>query len=215
MLTHEDKTVKNANEIFEACKDLPVKHWGFKDIGLPKEEMIRLVKNMKVSGKTTCLEVVSYDEQSCLQAAALAVECEFDYLMGTVFYPNVYNYIKKESIKYTPFCGKVSGSPSVLEGSLDEIIAEAKKIEAMGIDGFDLLAYRYVGNPEVLAERFVKAIKAPVCIAGSINSYQRLDFIAQINPWSFTMGSALFEGKFVPGGTFKENLIAVWEYMHS
>ena len=33
MLTHHDVTVKDAGEIFEQCKDLPVKFSGFKNVG--------------------------------------------------------------------------------------------------------------------------------------------------------------------------------------
>ena len=33
MLTHNDQTVKNALEVFDSCKDLPVDFWGFKDVG--------------------------------------------------------------------------------------------------------------------------------------------------------------------------------------
>ena len=32
MLTHNDRTVKNALEIFEESKSLPVQLWGFKDV---------------------------------------------------------------------------------------------------------------------------------------------------------------------------------------
>ena len=31
MLTHHDVTVKDAGEIFEQCKDLPVKFWGLQE----------------------------------------------------------------------------------------------------------------------------------------------------------------------------------------
>ena len=58
MLTNNDITVTNAEEVFESCKDLPAKKWGFKDIGLPKEEMIQLAKKMKDAGKETYIEVV-------------------------------------------------------------------------------------------------------------------------------------------------------------
>ena len=34
MLTHNDVTVPDAMETFLACKDLPVKYWGFKDHGM-------------------------------------------------------------------------------------------------------------------------------------------------------------------------------------
>ena len=47
MLTNHDITVSNAEEVFESCKDLPAKKWGFKDVGLPKEEMKRLAEKMK------------------------------------------------------------------------------------------------------------------------------------------------------------------------
>lgn len=63
MLTHNDLTVKNAMEVFESCKDLPVKNWGFKDVGIPVEEMVELNKAMKAAGKTTFLEVVTYTEE--------------------------------------------------------------------------------------------------------------------------------------------------------
>ena len=59
MLTNNDITVTNAEEVFESCKDLPAKKWGFKDIGLPKEEMIQLAKKMKDAGKETYIEVVT------------------------------------------------------------------------------------------------------------------------------------------------------------
>ena len=40
MLTHHDVTVKNAAEVFEECKDIEaVKLWGFKNVGLPKDQM--------------------------------------------------------------------------------------------------------------------------------------------------------------------------------
>lgn len=62
MLTHHDVTVKNAAEVFEQCKDIEeVKFWGFKNVGLPKDEMKALAGAMKAAGKTTFLEVVTYD----------------------------------------------------------------------------------------------------------------------------------------------------------
>ncbi len=215
MLTNNDQTVKEAIEIFDTCKDLPIQYWGFKDIGLPVTDMKILVKNMKDSGKTACLEVVSYTENECMLAAKLAVECKFDYLMGTIFYETVYEYIKDKEIKYTPFCGIVSGSPSILEGSIEEIIEDAKRIEAYGVDGFDILAYRYVGDPLELAQRFVAEVNIPVCIAGSIDSFERIDIINNLNPWSFTMGSALFKKCFEKDGSFRENLQRVIKYMDS
>jgi len=214
MLTNNDKTVKDAIEVFDSSKDLPVKFWGFKNIGLPIEQMKQLVKNMKDAGKSTFLEVVTYTEDECMKAARLAVECNFDYLMGTLFYDSVFNFLKDEPIKYSPFCGKVSGSPSILEGTINEIINDAKNMQRKGVDAFDILAYRYVGDPEELAEKFIQAIDIPVIIAGSINSYERLDKINELNPWGFTMGTALFKKNFDKEGTFKDNLKKVIDYLN-
>lgn len=213
MLTHHDVTVQNAFEVFDACKDLPVKFWGYKNVGLPKDKMKALTAAMKAAGKTTFLEVVTYDEESCMDGAKTAVECGFDCLMGTLYYESVHSYLKEQGLTYMPFVGKVSGSPSILEGTNEEIIQNAKDLMAKGIKGFDILAYRHVVDGEKLAREFCAAIDAQICIAGSINSFARIDTMFDIGPWTFTMGSALFEKKFVPDGDFRANLKAVAEYM--
>ena len=213
MLTHHDVTVKNASELFDECKDLDVKYWGFKNVGLPKDQMKALASKMKAAGKTTFLEVVTYDEASCLDGAQTAIDCGFDYLMGTLYYDSVAELLRKNNMSYLPFVGKVSGSPSILEGTNEEIIANAHELMAKGIKGFDILAYRHVIDGEKLARDFCKAVKAQICIAGSISSYERIDTMFDIAPWTFTMGSALFDKKFIPDGSFRENLKAVVAYM--
>ena len=212
MLTHNDKTVQDAYDIFESCKDLPVQFWGFKDVGVPKEEMERILGAMKAAGKTTFLEVVSYSEEECMRGAKLAVELGYDYLMGTVYHQSVFEYLAAQDIKFLPFCGKVYGSPSVLEGSFEEIIDDAKGLLEKGVDGIDLLAFRHQDGAG-LAEAYCKAIDKPVVIAGSINSKERLEFIHRIHPWAFTMGSALFTENFVKGGGFRKNLEEVLRLM--
>jgi len=192
---------------------LPVKHWGFKNVGLPKDQMKELAAQMKQAGKETFLEVVTYDEASCLDGARTAIDCGFDYLMGTLYYDSVAKLLRDNGMEYLPFVGKVSGSPSILEGTNEEIIRNAKDLMAKGIKGFDILAYRHVVDGEKLARDFCAAVDAKVCVAGSINSFARIDTMFDIGPWTFTMGSALFEKKFVPDGSFRDNLIAVAEYM--
>jgi len=212
MLTYNDQTVKNAIEVFDSAKDLDVTCWGFKNIGLPLPEMKVLVRNMKEAGKTTFLECVSYDEEHCMEAAKIAVECGFDCFMGTLYHPSVGEYVKGK-IKYYPFCGNVWANPSILGDDIDGIINDCKRLQALGADGIDLLAYRFVGDPVELIRQFTKEVKLPTCIAGSIDSFARLDFMEEISPASFTMGSALFDKKFVADGTFRENLKAVADYL--
>ena len=212
MLTHNDQTVKNAIEIFDSAKDLEVQHWGFKNIGLPVPQMKMLVKKMKDAGKTTYLEVVTYTEAECLSATKLAIECEFDSLMGTLYYPSVGELVKGK-IKYLPFCGRVWANPSILGDSVEGIIASAKQLKELGVDGTDLLAYRFTGDPVELIKRFSKEVDLPTVIAGSINNFDRLDFMQAINPFGFTMGSALFTKNFIADGSFRDNLAVVANYL--
>ena len=211
MLTHNDETVNNAHEIFEKCKNSDAKFWGFKEKSLPIEQMKNLYKYMKECGKTTFLEVVEYTEKEGLEGAKLALECGCDILMGTVFFDSINEFCKKNNLRYMQFVGKVTERPSILEGEIDEIIKEANEYLKKGVYGFDLLGYRYTGNAVELNERFILEVNAPVCIAGSVNGYERLDELKNINPWSFTIGSAFFENKF--DGSFEEQINKVCEYV--
>jgi hypothetical protein len=213
MLTHHDETVKDAFEVFDQCADLSCELWGFKDVGLPKDKMKKLVARMKEKGKTTFLEVVTLTERECLDGARLALDCGFDYLMGTMFYDSVFRLMKGKTTRFFPFAGKVSGHPSILEGAIPEIVADGRRMEALGVDGFDLLAYRYTANAEALAQSFIQGVKVPVVMAGSIDGLSRLDVIKRLQPWAFTIGSAFFEKKFVPGGSFREQVARVLDYL--
>ncbi len=213
MLTHNDRTVENAYEIFEKCKNSKAEYWGFKEEGLPLEEMKRLYTYMKQCGKTTVLEVVAYTERECMKGAEMAVECGCDILMGTLFFDSVHEYCKKHNLKYMPFVGKVSDRPSILEGTIDEMVTEAKECLKKGVYGFDLLGYRYQDDAEALIYRFIAQVDAPVCIAGSVNSYSRLDAVGQSGAWAFTIGGAFFENCF--DGSFYQQINKVCEYMEN
>lgn len=216
MLTHHDLTVENALDIFTACQDLPVEFWGFKNVGIPDAAMRELLEAMKAQNKTTVLEVVTYTEESCLENAKWAVEYGFDYLTGTRFYPSVADYLKDKNIRYYPFVGDVGGSPVKLQGTVEEILADADRLESAGVHGLDLVAYRYVdGDPVALARDLVAQARSEVIIAGSIASKERIEIMREINPFAFTMGSALFDQSFVPAGTFRENLEQVIAIMDS
>ncbi|MBI9108858.1 MAG: hypothetical protein JEZ04_19100 [Spirochaetales bacterium] len=213
MLTNNDETVSNALEVFKSCADLPVKFWGFKDIGLPKTEMKSLVENMRSVGKETFLEIVSLSESECLDGAKLAVECGFDYLMGTVYFESVFLYLKKNRKAYFPFCGRIEGHPSILKGTPEEITEDAYVLQQKGVQGVDVLAYRHESDAEKVSELIVERLDIPVVIAGSISSFDRIDVMKRINPWAFTIGTAYFDKKFVKNGTFREQVIASYDYL--
>ncbi|MDZ4159979.1 MAG: hypothetical protein U1B80_09330, partial [Anaerolineaceae bacterium] len=215
MLTHHDQTVKNARQLFDEMKDTPVQHWGFKDVGLPPDEIKVLVKSMKDAGKTTHLEVVSLSENEGLTGASLAVESGFDYLLGTVYFDSIHEYLKTKTIRYYPFPGHVHSQPSILDGTIEEIVDHARKLEAKGVDGMDLLAYRFVGNADDLLREVVKATHVPIIAAGSIATFDRIALVWDAQAWGFTIGGAFFEKKFVPHGGFKDNMMMVWDWLET
>ena len=213
MLTYHDSTVKDALNIFRECKEAPIAHWGFKDVGLPPEEMKALVKEMKAAGKTTYLEVVSLSEEEGLRGAQIAVDAGFDILMGTVFFDSILDHLIDKPIKYYPFPGHIYSHPSILDGTIEDIVSHARFLESKGVQGLDLLSYRYVGDAPLLLQEVVKATSIPIVSAGSIESYKRLAEVWQTGAWGFTIGSALFDKKFVPHGSFLDNALAVCDWL--
>ena len=188
-------------------------HWGFKDVGLSREDMKKLVGEMNAAGKTTYLEVVSLAEAEGLAGAELAVECGFDILMGTVFFDSINEYIKDKPVKYYPFPGRVHGHPSILDGTPEEIVAHTRDMASKGVDGFDLLTYRYTGDPVALLPEVVRASNLPLVSAGSIDSLERVAEVRDAGVFGFTIGTAFFEKKFVPEGSFKDNMMMVWDWL--
>ena len=218
MFTLNDMTVPDALDYFEQVKDLPVDYFGFKEIGLEPEKMQELTNRIQKAGFESVLEVVEYDEKSILGPAQMAVDMGFNYLMGTIYFPSIWDIVGKgedKKIKYFPFFGNIYDRPSILDGTIDELVDEAKKLEALGADGFDLLLYRYKYPEKIdeLISRVVKEVKVPVVSAGSINSWERLQATIDQKVWGFTIGGAFFEKKFVPKGSYRDNVKAVVDYL--
>jgi hypothetical protein len=210
MFTLNDMTVPDAIDYFAQVKDLPVDFFGFKELGLESEKMQILNNKIRKAGFQSFLEIVEYEEDAILGPAKMAVDMGFDYLMGTVYYPSIWKIIDKR-INYFPFCGKIYDRPSILDGTIEEIEEDAKRIEAEGANGFDLLAYRYIDPARVneLVAAVKNAVKVPIVSAGSINSFERLDETIDQGVWGFTIGGAFFEKKFVPQGSYRDNVAAV------
>ncbi len=211
MLTYNDRTIKNAFEIFQECQELPVDYWGIKEEGIPLCEMKALFSYMKQLGKTTVLEVVAYSEDKCISGVKTAIECNCDILMGTVYYDSVNHLCRENGIKYMPFAGNVSQRPSVLTGDVSLIISNASETIEKGIFGFDLLSYRHNKSPHTLTKEFLSKVNAPVCIAGSVDSFEKIDEIIDNGAWGFTIGSAFIDNVF--GETVPRQIKLVYDYV--
>lgn len=211
MLTQDDKTVMNAPEVFEKCKDSKAQIWGFKEEPLPEDEMKKLFRYMKSLGKTTALEVVAYSEEEGLRGAKAAYDCGCDILMGTMFFDSINDYCKNHGLKYMPYVGEVTERPSILEGEAEDMVKQACEYLDKGVFGINLLGYRYTKDPVKLIETVVSKVPGPVCVAGSVDSFDRLDELKIANPWAFTIGSAFFERKY--GQKIKEEINNVCAYI--
>ena len=133
--------------------------------------------------------------------------------MGTLYFDSVNALCRKSGVRYMPFVGQVTGRPSVLHGTAEEMIRQAQRCLAKGAYGIDLLGYRYTGDGAALNRAFTAAVPGPVCIAGSVNSYARLEELRQTAPAFFTIGSAFFDHAF--GQDIPAQIDAVCRFMEA
>lgn len=202
MLTHDDRTVPDALARLADLGDAPVPVVGFKDVGLPVAELAELAAAIRSTGRKTALEVVSLDAESELRSAAVSLELGVDYLLGGTRAEQVVALMGDGGTRYYPFCGRVDGHPSVLHGSIEEIADSAAALSAIeGVDGLDLLAYRWDGGDGAeLARVVVAASSKPVIAAGSIDRASRIRALASAGISGFTVGTAAFLGRFRSAG---------------
>lgn len=197
MLTRNDRTVEDAEQQLEIALKLGVRHIGFKDIGLPVDQLKALNKTIQEKGVTSYLEVVSLDRESEIVSAKAAVEIGANVLLGGTRVDAVLPIIAGSDIQYCPFPGQITGHPSVLEGSLDEIVTSAKALTAYdGVHGLDLLAYRSKENVPALIKEVCAAVSKPVYVAGSIETAEQIAVIKDAGAAGFTIGTAALNGKY-------------------
>ena len=198
MLTKNDETIAQAHSVFRSVRSSMLTYVGFKDVGLPFEELRALTADIHASGKHAVLEVVSVEPAAELRSAAAAVDLGVDFLFGGRQAEAVAHLLAGTGIKYFPFAGKTVGHPTALIGTIDEIVEDARRLAQIdGVHGLDLLAYRYSGDAIALADAVVRAVDVPIVAAGSISDQTRLERISDCGIWGFTVGSAIFERQFI------------------
>ena len=103
MLTRNDRTVEDASEQLQTALHLGVRHIGFKDIGLPLDQLKALNGAIRDGGATSYLEVVSLDRDSEIASAKAAVAIGIDVLLGGTRVDDVLPIIAGTTIQYCPF----------------------------------------------------------------------------------------------------------------
>jgi hypothetical protein len=206
MLTRDDRTIADAREVYARLADSGVEHVGCKDVGLPRGELEALLEDIRSHGHTSYLEVVSETEEATLESARVAAEIRPDCLIGGTLIEPVQEIIADTGMRFFPYVGKVVGHPCLLRGSIDEIVQDARRAEELGVDGINLLAYRYDGDVDALVEAVVGGVSVPVIAAGSVDSVERIRALADRGVWAFTIGTAALDGRLVPGAPLKQQL---------
>lgn len=198
MLTRHDRTVENAADLIETARVAGVRHIGFKDIGLPFAELQTLASTIRGAGAKTYLEVVSLDRDSELRSIQAGIALGVDYLLGGTHVDEALKLLEGTSIRYYPFPGRISGHPSLLEGTETEIVRSAVDLVGRpGVHGLDLLAYRFVGNvPKLIRQVCAAVSNKPVIVAGSLDRTERIRATASAGAAGFTVGTALLDGAF-------------------
>jgi hypothetical protein len=199
MLTRDDVTLSDAREVYASVSGTGLRHVGCKDVGLPRDELAALMDDIRSNGHETYLEVVSETEEETLQSARVAAEIRPDHLIGGTLIEPVQEILAGTGVKFWPYVGQIVGHPCLLRGSIDEIVADAERAASLGVDGINLLAYRYDGDVEALVRAVVGASDLPVICAGSVDSVERIRALEACGAWGFTIGTAALDGKLVGG----------------
>jgi hypothetical protein len=214
MLTRNDQTVPDARQVYDTLRDTGLRYVGFKDIGLPPSELRALASEMRADGREVFLEVVSERPEDELRSVHAALEIGVDWLMGGTHADEALAVLDTVGPpgtagrpRYCPFPGRVVGHPSVLEGTVDEICGSAHDLTARpGVQGLDLLAYRWSGDVPALVRAVVGAASGPVIAAGSVDSAERIQALTDAGAWAFTIGGAIFDRKLPAGPSVREQV---------
>jgi hypothetical protein len=210
MLTRDDQTVPDAHDILDSTTDVRLRHIGFKDVGLPFAELRSLTDRIRELGALSYLEVVSEDIDDELHSIDAALDLGVDVILGGTHVDRALRIIGDAPVEYWPFPGEVAGHPSQLRGDLASVVASARDHASQeGVDGLDLLAYRFAGDVPALVRAVVDAVDVPVLAAGSVDSAERIAALRSAGVWGFTVGTAIVDRTIRIPRTIPELLTAV------
>ena len=211
MLTRADCTVPDGLDVLEELRPLGLRHIGFKDVGISPDAAAQLVARIRAAGATSYLEVVSTSDAACARSAQLAREIGVDRLLGGTQVEQILAILDGSAVQYLPFPGRPFGHPTRLAGTAADIAADCRRFRALGCAGVDLLAYRATeADPLDLVRAARAATDGYLLVAGAVSDATRVRALAASGADAFTVGSAAFDGSFLPGaGSLQAQLRAV------
>lgn len=199
MLTRNDKTIEDADDLIESVLEFGVRHVGFKDIGVSLTTMHALVREIRAAGAVSYLEVVSTTPDAVLKSLEAGRALGVDRILGGTDIAAAKRVLGDLS-GYFPFPGRPVGHPTRLEGSTASVAEHCRTARDLGCGGVDLLAYRATEAEPIELVRTARAALdgGYLIVAGSVNSRSRIHALAEAGADAFTIGSAAFDGSFSP-----------------
>ncbi len=200
MLTRADQTVPDCLEVLDYIRPVGLTHIGFKDVGVPKETLAELIRQIKDAGATSYMEVVSTSQQACHRSARVAREIGVDRLLGGTDLDAMLEILAGSEVAYYPFPGRPHDHPTKLAGTAEEIEQHCRDFIERGCAGCDLLAYRATeADPLDLVRAARRGLgDAYMIAAGSVATREQIRDLAGAGCDAFTVGSAAFNGSFSP-----------------
>lgn len=211
MLTRHDRTVEDAEELVDSACDLGVSHIGFKDVGVPRRTLERVVSRLKARGATTYLEVVSTTPDAVATSLVVGASLGVDCVLGGIDLDAAERALGSLD-GYYPFPGRPVGHPTRLGGSAADVERDTRRACARGCGGVDLLAYRATeADPLALVRAARRGLgERRLIVAGSVQTPAQVHALAAAGADAFTVGSAVFDGAFSPTcGSLRSQVLAV------
>lgn len=213
MLTRHDRTIEDAEDVVDAACELGVRHIGFKDIGVPRATLQKVVGRLRARGATCYLEVVSTTSDAVAASLETGAALGVDRILGGTDLAAAEQALGRLD-GYFPFPGRPSGHPTRLGGTPELIERDARAARARGCGGVDLLAYRATeADPLDLVRAARRGVDGGrLIVAGSVHSAQQIHALAAAGADAFTIGSAVFEGTFSPTkGSLRGQILDILE----
>jgi hypothetical protein len=193
--------VPDCFEVLAQLEPLGLSHIGFKDVGIEPDRAAELVRRIHALGATSYLEVVSTSAEACLASARVAREVGVDRLLGGTQLDEILAILDGSGVAYLPFPGRPFGHPTQLAGTPAVIEEDCRRFAARGAAGVDLLAYRATeADPIELVRAARRATPGTLLVAGGVASAAQVKALGDAGADAFTVGSAVFDGSFAPGG---------------
>lgn len=200
MLTRDDQTILDALDVLHSIESVPLRHIGFKDVGVDKHTLWRVNDHIKQRGGTSYMEVVSTSKEACLESAHAAVEIGVDRLLGGTDVDEVLAVLEGAGIGYFPFPCHPFDHPTKLAGTPSDALQHCRNFMRKGCAGADLLAYRATeADPLALVSAAKEGLgDGYLIVAGSVSTPAQISALASAGADAFTIGSAVFDGTYSP-----------------